>query len=421
VSNAPESGLGGGSNSTAPLSIYLELSFTASGAVEDYDDALKDKLKDAFAVAAELDIDGKAPTGSSLSVTPASVLIVATFPVASSGIATSKSALLETKFTTPESLTTFLETQDITGVTAESAPTVAAISGSGGVGLNVGGGATAGGAGALIGYILFGVLLDAILFYICYKKYKRYMDARGANAKDDGKAAGAADGEGEGEDADGDGGGFDGNEVNDPVADYLDLGYTKGLDDSNTLAINPVMTWKMNGAKKRQRAAARAAQLGLSAEEAAAQGGDQGAAAAGSGRPGGLARLGFQLTKGKGNDKEVNYALEVKGIEMFLSREEGIDVKHAEARKGTTAGDRGAGILDIATSTEHRSNLGRAGGRRGSVIAETAAAAREQLKVLKESKADMFQSIAPGAGPSGGGASDAAYRESQIRKSRGAD
>ena len=400
----------------------MQLSFTASGEVEDYDDALKDKLKDAFAVAAELDVDGKAPTGSSLTVTAASVLIVATFPVPSAAIATSKSALLKTKFTTPEELTAFLETQDIAGITAESAPTVDAISGSGGSGITVGPGATAGGGGAagLIGYILFGVLLDAILFYVCYKKYKRYMDARGANAKDDGKAAGAADGEGEGEDADA-GGEFNGEELNDPVADYLDLGYTKGLDDSNTLAINPVMTWKMNGAKKRQRAAARAAQLGLSVEEAAAQGGDQGAAAAGSGRPGGLARLGFQLTKGKGNDKEVNYALEVKGIEMFLSREEGIDVKHAEARKGTIAGDRGAGILDIATSTEHRSNLGRAGGRRGSVIAETAAAAREQLKVLKESKADMFQSIAPGAGPSGGGASDAAYRESQIRKSRGAD
>ena len=52
----------------------------------------------------------------------------------------------------------------------------------------------------------------------------------------------------------------------------------------------------MNMAKKKARAAARAAQLGVSEEELAAA--DTSGAGGGTGRPGGLARLGFVLKKG---------------------------------------------------------------------------------------------------------------------------
>ena len=401
--------VGGGLNNTAPT-FSVQLSFKASGSVEDYDDTLKASLLKVFAVAAGIaDEEGNAPKGSVLTVTAASVLIVATFPVASKALATSAEDKLKVTLTSPDAVNDLFAEQGITGITCLEAPIIETVSGGGsGSGLTLAPAAGGGGAMLFVGFGLFGALLGANLIYVLWKYRARLL---GAGGKDAGKAA-AAEAGAAGEDEDAGKGDKPGapDEEDDPVLEYLDLGFTKGLDDSDTLAVNPVMAFKMNGAKKRQRAAAAAAQLGLTPEEAAARTAEQGSASVGSGRPGGLARLGFKLTKGKGAEKEVNHGMEVKGIEMFLAREEDIDIKHTEVRKATAAGSKGGGLIDVATSSEHLSNLGRIGGRRGSAIAMTADAARKHLKHLKETKGDVFP------GSSSGGADDSAYRESQIRR-----
>jgi len=81
--------------------------------------------------------------------------------------------------------------------------------------------------------------------------------------------------------------------------------------------------------------------------------------------------------------------------------------------------------MDIATSDEHSSNLGRFGGRRGSLIAVQAREARQQLKVIKETKADLFAALPVSRNSCDGGrasrnsqmaAADAAYRKSIIER-----
>jgi len=238
------------------------------------------------------------------------------------------------------------------------------------------------------------------LLYILVKYRKRLLalcvrgdggDAGGADAAAAAAAAGEDDG-GDGGDEDGGKGKGEGggDEEEDPVADYLDHNYTKGLDDSETVAVSPVMLYKVNRAKKRAREAAR--QAALEGGGDGDGGGGGGGGGAGAGRPGGLARLGFKLTKGKaGAEKENNAGAELKVIEMYLAREEEIDTKHKEAAKATAAGEHGASLLEVAMATEHRSNIGRVGGRRGSLMGESAAMGRERLKNLSTSKPELFK------------------------------
>ena len=54
---------------------------------------------------------------------------------------------------------------------------------------------------------------------------------------------------------------------------------------------------------------------------------------------------------------------------MFLAREEDINVKHEEVIASTIAGTKKNALLEATTAQDHSSNLGRVGGRRGSMIA----------------------------------------------------
>ena len=280
-------------NNTAPV-FSVQLSITASGSVEDYTEALKDSILDAFAVAAGLaDADGKSPLGSTLSVTAASVLLVATFPVPSAAIADAAVAKIQTDLTSPADVNALFSAQGVSGVTCESAPIAQKVSGGGGgcsaAGLS--GGAAAGGplaSLALPGLGAIAILLFELL-YILVKYRGRLLalcvrgdggDAGGADAAAAAAAAGEDDG-GDGGDEDGGKGKGEGGDEEDPVADYLDHNYTKGLDDSETVAVSPVMLYKVNRAKKRAREAAR---------QAALEGGGDGDGGGGGGACEGCAR-----------------------------------------------------------------------------------------------------------------------------------
>jgi len=260
---------------------------------------------------------------------------------------------------------------------------------------------------AFVGFAVMG--LNVICFI---RKYAKRLGALVGAAKASSATGDASkrvdednDGNGQAKSSEGDG------EI---LSDFFDSGYTHGLDDSDTLEINPVMMYKMNQAKRRQREAARAAQLGLTPEQAmeqAAGGATAGGGGGGGGRPGGLARLGFKL-KGKGKDDDKrNMSKEIKGIEMYLSREEDIDVKHEATSRVTAAGSGGRSVLDVAKSKDHTSNLGRLGGRRGSIIAGIAHDARAQLGQIREARPEFFAKNVAAAGR------DAAFRKSVIGRS----
>lgn len=244
--------------------------------------------------------------------------------------------------------------------------------------------------------------------FCAYKLRKRLASA--ATAADDSGADGGGDEEDD--DADGDKGDIEG-EVSEVLNDFMDSAYTRGLDDHSNLEINCVMMYRMQQAKKRAREAARSAALAAAAEGLEGEQGDAGGGASGgTGRPGGLSRLGWKLTKkGAKEDDRRNMAMEVKGIEMYLSREEDIDTKHGDSgfRNTAGAGAINPGLLAVAMSKEHQSNLGRIGGRRASTIAKTAQEARQQLQVLKDTKPDLFA-------VKSGSANDQAYRNSVINR-----
>ena len=252
-----------------------------------------------------------------------------------------------------------------------------------------------------------------ILVFGVWKMRKRLAAMMGAAAKADFDALAAAAKGGEAEEADDEDDEAEaaGESVEEVMNDFLDPSYTKGLDDNDLIDINPVMTYKMNQAKKRARAAARAAQMGSEGE------GESSASTGGVkvGRPGGLSRLGWKLSsKGAKDAGQKNTASEVKGIEMFLSREEDIDVKHHDSRMTAVAGESALkpSLMAVAMSNEHQSNIGRVGGRRGSTLAITAQQSRKQLQVLKTEKPELF--------PSGSRASsgDQNYRNSVIAADR---
>ena len=110
----------------------FEVSFTASGAVEDYDTYKRQTMLDALARAANLASAGQsAPSGSELSVTAASVNVVAKFPVASSAAASSASSAFAGWVTSASDLTQLFASAGLTGLTVESTPVTSTYSSSG--------------------------------------------------------------------------------------------------------------------------------------------------------------------------------------------------------------------------------------------------------------------------------------------------
>jgi len=270
-------------------------------------------------------------------------------------------------------------------------------------------------------------------FFIGYalKKLRDRLAAMAAGEKEDADAGADGD-DGDDEGAEGEDEAEKGEGADQVLNDFLDQGFTKGVDDSDQIDINPVMTYKMNQAKKRQAQIKRAQSLGMTVEEMMAQeaSGVSTGGGGGEGKPGALKRLGFTLKKKKKgaekDDEKKNVGIEIKGIEMYLARDLEIDTKHEEREEHHLAGQNAMnpGLLAIATSGEHVSNLGRVGGRRGSTLGATAQKGRQQLAALKESKPDLFKPRRP-SGSSGGRASsqmdanDLEYRQKAIAKARG--
>jgi len=126
--------------------------------------------------------------------------------------------------------------------------------------------------------------------------------------------------------------------------------------------------------------------------------------------------------KGAKEEEGRNVGIEIKGIEMYLSRDLDIDVRHEDREEHHYAGQAAINpsLLSIAMSKDHKSNLGRVGGTRGSVLHATAQAGRQQLAGMKVTKPDLF---VPRRGSSSRGSTaseaDVRYRQSQIAKTRG--
>ena len=105
----------------------------------------------------------------------------------------------------------------------------------------------------------------------------------------------------------------------------------------------------------------------------------------------------------KKGDKDAagrNMAMEVKGIETYLSRE-GFDTKAKKAEEHHVAGAAAMrpDLVRVANSTTHESNLGRVGGRRGSATVVTTKAARRQLAEMRARRPELFQTNLVAASP----------------------
>jgi len=106
---------------------------------------------------------------------------------------------------------------------------------------------------------------------------------------------------------------------------------------------------------------------------------------------------------------------------MYLSKDLDIDVRHEEREEHHYAGQdvTSPSLLSVAMSTDHKSNLGRIGGERGSIIHNAASAGRKQLGELKASKPDLFVCKRRTSSGTSRSSTDAAYRKSQITAARG--
>lgn len=99
----------------------VQVQFVASGTPEDFDEVKRSAILAALAAAAGV----PSTAGASLEITPGSVNIIATFPVASSGAAASVVSLLTAAMSTAAAATSLLANAGVVGVTVESAPVVA--------------------------------------------------------------------------------------------------------------------------------------------------------------------------------------------------------------------------------------------------------------------------------------------------------
>ena len=96
---------------------------TASGTVDDYDDAKKLKIAEAFAA----EVDGVDADDVGVTVVAASVKIIVDVPVPASAKASDIAAALAPKFATAEAASTFLADANVAVVSVDAPPTVTLI------------------------------------------------------------------------------------------------------------------------------------------------------------------------------------------------------------------------------------------------------------------------------------------------------
>lgn len=345
----------------------MQISLTASGSVEDYDDTLKGNILKAFAIAAKIaDADGNPPDGSILTVTAASVILVATFPVISNAAASSATDLLTTTLSSPEAVTALFEEQGITGVTAESAPIVETVSGGGGA---IGEQQVA--AGPLPPSLMLIVIIVLLALCLLCSFCSTWLFCRHVlPSLRDGAASQQTMAKGAGADGDDDAADEDDEpeDVVDTINSFLDPAWLQGMDDAPDLEINPVLRYKVDEEKREA--------LRRAAEEAG-QGG--GSSTAQRGVPGAIARLGWYLDDSKNDNKEEQRIKEkrrhMKNIEGFLQRTFEADVTHPTLSANTVAGGVKFNALDMAKRTE----VERVGGARESTLMLVAQKSRSQL------------------------------------------
>ena len=126
-SNAFGSGeVGSGSGGSGEWELLPQLSvlvaFTTNGDVSDFDDTRRTKILSALSSAAGL--GATPPAGSNLTITAASVLIKASFPVASSSQAATVAASLSTALATPSAATAMFAAAGVSGLTVKTAPVI---------------------------------------------------------------------------------------------------------------------------------------------------------------------------------------------------------------------------------------------------------------------------------------------------------
>ena len=147
--------------SPPPYTFSVQVAFTASGSVEDYTDPIiKSVVLDVLANLAGLD---SAPPGATLTVTAASVNVVATFPVASEEAVGAASTAFSTAAASAADLGAAFTSAGLDFITVESAP-VAAMGprlGSAEAGGSCGGGCVGGIVGGLSG-TMFGLIGFAV-------------------------------------------------------------------------------------------------------------------------------------------------------------------------------------------------------------------------------------------------------------------
>ena len=123
-----------------PSGFSVQIAFTASGSVEEYTDEVRATVLDVLAGLAGFD---STPPGATLTVTAASVNVVATLPVASETAAETASAAISTAVASAADLGSRFASAGLS-FTVESAPVAVVVSSEAGVSWSCGGGCVGG-------------------------------------------------------------------------------------------------------------------------------------------------------------------------------------------------------------------------------------------------------------------------------------
>ena len=151
-----------------PSGFSVQIAFTASGSVEEYTDEVRATVLDVLAGLAGFD---STPPGATLTVTAASVNVVATLPVASETAAETASAAISTAVASAADLGSRFTSAGLS-FTVESAPVASVVSSEAGSSWSCGGGCV---GGRVVAILLIVVVVTVLVF--------AWRKSRVANAK----------------------------------------------------------------------------------------------------------------------------------------------------------------------------------------------------------------------------------------------
>lgn len=114
------------------------------------------------------------------------------------------------------------------------------------------------------------------------------------------------------------------------VAKFMDSEFTPGLDDADDVAVNPVLMFQIEEAKRKEK---RAKMKRVKVNPACMH------------RSGGLARLKLDIDPNKGDQAKGGKAKNVRDVEEFLAKTQGIDVAETRKGKNKVAGKGGRSVM----------------------------------------------------------------------------